>query len=134
MNILNVFKDEVSSLVKGSGQDVSEKLIELATFFYKVDKRVSLEEQKYIEDLLETMDWQSSISIESFQRDCISKVNGIIDKSDDEISIYLSGLMYDLVNLGAADKAQQLAKEISDADGEVADDEIRHLDFVKSYS
>ena len=35
--------------------------------------------------------------------------------------------------LGAVAKAQTLAKEISDADGEIADDEVKYLDLVTSF-
>ena len=133
MNIVNVFKGKIASLIRGNEQKVSERLIELATFFYKIDKRVSLEEQKYIDELLETIEWNSSISIESYQRDCIAKINGIIGCNEDQVSLYLSNLMLDIAGLGAADKAKNIAKEISDADGEIADEEVKYLDLVKSY-
>ena len=133
MNIINVFKGEVASLLNESEQSVSEKLIELATFFYKVDQRVSLEEQKYVDDLLETIEWQSTVSIESYQRDCISKINKIIGQSEELVFSYLSKLMQDLSDLGASAKAKSLANEISDADGEIADDEVKYLELVMCF-
>ncbi|GAB5379955.1 MAG: hypothetical protein Alis3KO_14980 [Aliiglaciecola sp.] len=133
MNIFDVFKDKVSSLLNDSEQSVSERLIELATFFYKVDRRVSLEEQKYIDELLETIEWDSVISAESFQRSCILKINGMIGCSEDQILLYLSNLMQEISELGAVAKAQTLAKEISDSDGEIADDEVKYLDLVMSF-
>lgn len=134
MNILNVFKGTVTDLLSDSEQDISEKLIELATFFYKIDKRVSLEEQKYIDELMETIEWNSTVSVESYQLNCIAKINKMIGSSDEYVSVYLSDLMQSLSELGAADKAKKLAKEISDADGEIADNEVKYLDLIKSYS
>lgn len=130
MNIINVFKNTVTSLLSESEQRVSEKFIELATFFYKIDRRVSLEEQKYIDELMDTIEWTSSISIESYQRDCIAKLNAIIGNSEDLVFSYLSNLMTELSELGALDKAKSLAKGISDADGEIADDEVKYLELV----
>lgn len=133
MNVINVFKGVASSLINGCEQKASEKLIELATFFYKVDKRVSLEEQKYIDELMSSVDWDSSVSIESYQIDCVSKLNSIIVKPESEIFSYLSKLMEEITALGAVEKAKVIAKEISDADGEIADDEVKYLDLVASY-
>ncbi|WP_415884216.1 hypothetical protein [Neptuniibacter sp. QD34_54] len=64
MNILDVFKNKVGSLLNESDQEANEKLIELATFFYKIDNRVSLEEQRYVDELMGTIEWSSTISIE----------------------------------------------------------------------
>lgn len=133
MDIFSVFKSKVEPLISNSEQSSSEKLIELATFFYKIDNRIALAEQKYVDELLEKIEWKSTVSIESFQTSCIGKLNKVLSSSDEEISIYLSDLMKDLSSLGAVDKAITIAQEISDADGEIADDEIRYLDLVKSY-
>ena len=134
MNIINVFKTKIASIITNDEeQSVSEKLIELATFFYKIDKRVSLPEQRYIDELVENIEWSSTVSAESFQRNCISKINSIIEGSEDNILLYVSNLMKELSNLGAATKAKTLAKEISDADGEIADDEVKYLDLVLSF-
>ncbi|MEM1144419.1 MAG: hypothetical protein AAGI88_17705 [Pseudomonadota bacterium] len=133
MKIVDVLKVRVASLINDDEQAVSEKLIELATFFYKIDRRVSLEEQRYIDKLMKSIDWSSSISIESHQRDCIAKVNRIVDKPEDEVFVYLSDLMGDISALGAVDKAKAVAQEISDADGEIADDEVKYLDLVRSF-
>lgn len=53
--------------------------------------------------------------------------------SEDQIYSYLSNLMQELSELGVVVKAQTLAKEISDADGEIADDEVKYLDLVMSF-
>ncbi|WP_415890957.1 hypothetical protein ACMXYV_06605 [Neptuniibacter sp. SY11_33] len=133
MNILDVFKNKVGSLLKESDQEANESLIELATFFYKIDNRVSLEEQRYVDELMGSIEWSSTISIESFQRSCVSKINQIIRCSEEETLSYLSNLMKELSQCGAVDKAQVIAKEISDSDGEIADDEVKYLDLVMSF-
>ena len=133
MNIISVFRSKVTSLLGGCEQSASEKLIELATFFYKVDKRVSLAEQNYIDKLLGTIEWKSTVSVESYQTSCIAKINSITGMSEDQIYSYLSNLMQELSELGVVVKAQTLAKEISDADGEIADDEVKYLDLVMSF-
>ncbi|WP_028021710.1 tellurite resistance TerB family protein [Enterovibrio calviensis] len=133
MNIIAVFQNKVASLLTDSQQSANEKLIELATFFYKIDNRVSLAEQKYMDELLQTIEWKSTVSVESYQRNCISKIGSVIDGSDEDVSSYLSQLMQELSELGAAEKAVTLATEISDADGEIADDEVRYLDLIKSF-
>ena len=133
MSIVGVFASRTAALLGGSEQSVNESLIELATFFYKIDRRVSLEEQKYVHDLLKTIEWRSPKSIQSYQRDCIANINRVIEKSEEEISIYLSELMQKLSDHGAADKAKLLAREISDADGEIADDEVKYLDLVMAF-
>ena len=133
MNIMSAFKGKIALLVKESDQSASEKLIELATFFYKIDKRVSLEEQKYIDELMSSLEWRSTVSIESYQASCIAKINGVIESSEPQVLAYLSSLMQELSALGATAKAQALAQEVSDADGEIAEDEIKYLDLVMSY-
>ena len=46
------------------------------------------------------------------------------------ISSYLANLIQEIAELVAVAKAQTLAKETSDADGEIADDEVKSLDLV----
>jgi hypothetical protein len=133
MSIIKVIKSKIGFLTKDSNQAVSEKLIEVATFFYKVDMRISIDEQDYVGELLEKIEWSSPINVETYQERCISKINGVLGSSEDQILVYLSSLMQEITELGAVDKAKALAKEISDADGEIADDEVKYLDLVMSY-
>lgn len=133
MKIVEVFKTKVASLVNDETQAVSEKLIELATFFYKIDRRVALAEQKYMDQLLESIDWKSSINVHSYQRRCASRINDVIGKGDEAVGAYLSRLMKEVTDLGAVEKAKTIAREVSDADGEIADDEVKYLDIVMSY-
>ncbi|MEM1189499.1 MAG: hypothetical protein AAGI72_13290 [Pseudomonadota bacterium] len=133
MNVIDAMKSRIAAVINDKEPSVSEKLIELATFFYKIDKRVSLEEQSYIDGLLKTIEWDLPLSTEAFHRNCIGKINRIIDEPEESIRLYLTELMQDLSELGATAKAKTIAKEISDADGEIADEEVKYLDLVMSF-
>lgn len=133
MNILEIFGDKLREKISNNDQNASELLIELATFFYKIDNRVSLQEQEYMESLVAGLEWKSSTSIESYQTACIARVNKIIDAPENEISNYLSHVMESLAKVGGVEEAQILAKEISDADGEVADEEVKYLEIVMAF-
>ena len=86
-----------------------------------------------MEELLETLDWNSSISPEAYQQDCLARIHRILSCDEESICRYLSDLMERIAELDAADTAADIAKAIADADGEIADQEIRYLDLVKSY-
>lgn len=132
MKILEVFSS-VKSLLNKDDQRISECLIELATFFYKIDRRVSLAEQDYIDDLMKSIKWESTIHIVSYQADCVARVNTIFDSTEDQVCEYLSRLMEELLELGGDKQAKVIAKEISDADGEIADEESKYLDYVMAF-
>jgi tRNA A37 N6-isopentenylltransferase MiaA len=133
MNIIKIIKSKLLALTNDSDQAVSEKLIELATFFYKVDRRISQEEQDFIGQLVQTIDWNSPISAETFQERCIAKINGILSGSEEHITVYLTNLMQELSDLGAATQAKTLAVEISTADNELAHDELKYIELVMSF-
>lgn len=133
MNLIKVIKSKLAFLTQDSDQAVNEKLIELATFFYKVDSRIAQAEQDFISQLVQTIEWSSSIDAETFQERCIAKINGILGGSEQQISVYLANLMQEISALGAAAQAKTLASEISNADGEIADEEVKYLDLVMSF-
>ncbi len=133
MSLIKIIKSKLTFLTNDSDQAVSEKLIELATFFYKVDSRISQEEQDFISQLVQTIEWSSPIDAETFQERCIAKINGILGGSDEQITVYLANLMQEISELGATAQAKTLAAEISNADEEVADDEVKYLDLVMSF-
>ena len=137
MNILSVFREKVLALLDAdrisNRQEVNEKLVELATFFYKIDGRISLPEQAYMEELLNSLEWNSTTPVETFQNECIARINQLKLSDSAIVASYLTGLMTRLEELEAIDQAIAIAKEISDADGEIADDEVRYLEVVRSY-
>lgn len=133
MNIVEVFSSKVKSMFDEDQQTLNECLIEIATFFYKVDQRISLEEQKYMQELMDSINWTSSVSVEAYQRGCIARVNNKLSGSEESIVDYLSKLMETLASVDGVEKAKAIAKEIADADGEIADDEVRFLEIVSAY-
>ena len=122
-----------SSITTDTTQEESESLILLATFFYKVDNRISLEEQQYIERLMKEMVWSSNIDISTFQERTIAKINQVLGKGDENCYQFLEDVMSSIKTPEGRDRAKMIAKEISDADGEIADDEVRYLEFVLTY-
>ncbi len=134
MKILDVFGVRLKALIAENEQSANELLIELGTFFYKIDNRISLEEKEYMDNLMADIEWASSTSIETYQKACIARVNKIVDAPESETFSYLTDLMDSLAKLGAVEKAQMIAQEISDADGEISDEEVKYLDTVLAYS
>ena len=133
MSILEIFGDKLKGLFPQNEQSTNELLIELATFFYKIDRRVSLQEQQYMEDLMANIDWHSATSIESYQNECIGRINKVVTAPEAETMGYLTQLMDALAKVQGVEQAKTIAKEISDSDGEISDEEVRYLDIVLSY-
>ena len=133
MNIRDTFGVKFNEMFSQNEQAVNELLIELATFFYKIDKRVSLEEQEYMENLMAGLKWTSPTNIETYQSGCIARVNKIDSAPESEVYSYLTKLMESLEKVDGVAQAKEIAREISDADGEIADDEVKYLKFIKAF-
>lgn len=118
---------------KQSEQSDSEALIKIATFFYKIDSRISIEEQEYMQKLMDTLEWESNISIERFQERVITEVNQVLDGSPEYYNSYLAKVMDSIKSEEVIAKAKEIAKAISDSDGEIADEEVSSLDFISAY-
>lgn len=128
--------DRISHLFKQTtgNQAENEALVTLATFFYKVDGRVTLEEQDYIRDFLSVMEWDSKIDIEVFQSRIIPKVNNILACDNDEENLkFLAELMESIASDDARSRAKQIARAIADADGEIDDREVKCLEYIKQF-
>ncbi|PCJ35812.1 MAG: hypothetical protein COA99_13605 [Moraxellaceae bacterium] len=127
--------DSIYSLVGDmkSNQKDSEALVALATFFYKVDGRITLDEEEYINNFLSVLEWNSSIDITVFQKRVIPTINQVLDGPIDGYLKYLGGLMDDIESKEARALAKKIAQEISDVDGEVADLEVQCLDYIKNF-
>lgn len=128
--------DRIKEFFKQSSgnQEENEALVTLATFFYKVDGRVTLEEQDYIDDLLSVMEWNSSIDIQVFQSRIIPKINDVLVSDSDADNLkFLSNLMASFTTDEARSRAKQIARAISDADGEIDDREVKCLEYIKQF-
>lgn len=125
--IIGIFKQSQSV------QNDSEALLKLATFFYKIDGRIALAEQDYVSQLVAVLDWDKSISASSFQQSIIPVVQNVIDSGEEPRLRFLEELMGSLSQPEGVELAKKIAQEISDADGEVADNEVKYLHFVDTY-
>lgn len=127
--ILSVFK----SPIDGASQKESEALVMLATFFYKVDRRVALEEQQYIEKFIEEVPWFSSLDVSTFQERLIAVVNSVLAAGEERSYEFLGEIMSLIETDDGRDRAKRIAREISDVDGEIGDLEVKFLEYVLTY-
>ena len=134
MNILDIFGAQLKEVFSQNEQSTNELLIELATFFYKIDKRITLEEQEYMDGMMGGIEWVSPTCIESYQDACIGRVNKIVGASESEIHNYLTQIMESFEKLDSVEQAKSIAREISEADGEIADDEAKYLQIVMAFA
>ena len=118
---------------KQSEQSDSEALIRIATFFYMIDSRITLEEQEYVQKLMDALEWESSEDIQAFQEKVITEVNEVLDRSPEYYNSYLAKAMDSIKSEEAIVKAKEIAEAISDADGVLADEEANSLDFISAY-
>lgn len=123
---------KIMSSENGSQSD-SEALIRIATFFYKIDGRISIEEQDYMSQLKEELEWQSNIDIDRFQQRIVAEINQVLDGPADQYNVFLERVMDSIESKVAIEKAKQIAQAISDTDGEIADTEVKSLDFISTY-
>ncbi|WP_414830301.1 TerB family tellurite resistance protein [Alteromonas sp. H39] len=107
-------------------QSFNEALIRLAVLLYQVDGMVTLSEQDYLEDILESLDWQSPISRDAFFNDAIYQTRKALDTGDAQT--YLKALKQDL--LFDADKAMEVAMAITGVDGDRCEEETELLSLL----
>ena len=134
MNILDIFGAQLKEVFSQNEQSTNELLIELATFFYKIDKRITLQEQEYMDGMMDDIEWVSPTSIGAYQDTCIARANKIVGASESEIHNYLTQIMESLEKLGSVEQAKNIAREISEADGHIADDEAKYLEIVMAFA
>jgi tellurite resistance protein len=116
-----------------NNQSDNEALVKVATFFYKIDGRISIEEQDYMSRLKNDIEWQSNLDIDNFHQHIISEINQVIDGPSNKYNDYLAKVMDSIESKAAIERAKQIAQTISDADGEIADAEVKSLDFISTY-
>lgn len=124
-----------SLLGRGDAQDQteSEALLLLATFFYKVDKRVTLDEQDYIDRLMRDLPWTSPIGPEAMKSRLLPRVEAVLQAGVAAYLPFLAEVMECLTSGDAVAQAQAVAKEITSVDGEIDDHEMMCLDYVMNW-
>lgn len=107
-------------------QAFNQSLIKMAVLLYKIDGKITLTEQDYLDEIIDTMEWESPISVDAFLNDAIYQVRQVVDA--DESARFLRSLQQDL-NINA-DRALEVAMNITGADGERCDEETELLSLL----
>ncbi|MCU7555187.1 TerB family tellurite resistance protein [Alteromonas sp. ASW11-19] len=107
-------------------QAFNEALIRMSVLLYQADGMVTLTEQDYLDEFIDSLDWQSPISESAFLNNAIYETRKALDVGDGEK--YLKALQQDL--LFDADKAMEVAMAITGADGERCDEEAELLTLL----
>ena len=94
-------------------QSFNQALIKLSVLLYQVDGMVTLSEQDYLNDMVDSLDWQSPICPEAFLNDTIYQTRKAIDTGD--AITYLRSLKDDLAF--NAEKTMEVAMAITGVDG-----------------
>ncbi len=119
-------------ITTGNQKD-NEALVTLATFFYKVDGRITWGEEEYMVNLLSAMEWNSNVDVAEFLQRVIPIINRVLDGPVENYMEFLANLMEDLQSDEAKARAKQIARAISDADGEISDIEVECLDYINNF-
>lgn len=104
-------------------QTFNEALLKLCVLLYQIDGKVTLTEQDYFDELVESMEWRSGISKPAFINDAIHQARQAIDSREAADFIRALG---DSLNLDAA-RTLEVAMEITKADGERSEEEVELL-------
>lgn len=107
-------------------QSFNQALIKLSVLLYQVDGMVTLSEQDYLNDMVESLDWQSPICAEAFLNDTIYQTRKAIDTGD--AITYLRSLKDDLAF--NAEKTMEVAMAITGVDGERSEEETELLSLL----
>lgn len=101
----------------------NEALIRLTVLLYQIDGKVTLTEQDYFDELVNTMEWRSGISKEAFINDSIHQAREAIDSM--AAADFIRGLSEEL-NIDAA-RTLEVAMAITKVDGERSEEEVELL-------
>ena len=107
-------------------QSFNQALIQLSVLLYQVDGVVTLSEQDYLSDIVDTLSWESPICPEAFLNDTIYQTRKAIDTGD-AVSYMRSlknALSFD------ADKTLEVAMAITGVDDERSEAETELLSLL----
>jgi tellurite resistance protein len=107
-------------------QSFNQALIQLSVLLYQVDGVVTLSEQDYLNDIVDTLSWDSPICPEAFLNDTIYQTRKAIDTG--EAVSYLRSLKNALSF--DADKTLEVAMAITGVDGERSESETELLSLL----
>jgi tellurite resistance protein len=107
-------------------QSFNQALIQLSVLLYQVDGVVTLSEQDYLSEIVDSLSWESPICPEAFLNDTIYQTRKAIDTGD-AVSYMRSlknALSFD------ADKTLEVAMAITGVDGERSEAETELLSLL----
>lgn len=107
-------------------QHFNQALIKLSVLLYQVDGKVTLSEQDYLESVVDGLDWDSPICVDAFINDAIYQTRQAIDAG--EATQYLREMKNHLTF--DAQKAMEVAMNITGVDGERSDEETELLSLL----
>ena len=100
-------------------QRFNEALIKLSVLLYQIDGKITLSEQDYLEDVIQSLTWQSPISIDAFTNDAIHQAREAVDSG--EAQNFVKEMAEDL-NFDA-ERVLEVAMGITGIDGERSESE-----------
>lgn len=119
-------------LAELQGQKEKQALIKLAIFFYQIDKQFREGEQKYFDQWLKTLSWESGVSVASFQSQCIAESAKAIDSNDDTvIKAFLAQVVAEIDDEALKKSAVNLALDVVIADREYSDIENKWVEKLR---
>ncbi len=107
-------------------QCFNQALIKLSVLLYQVDGVVTLSEQDYLSEMVDSLNWDSPISRDAFINDTIYQTRKAIDTGD--ALTFLRSLKQDLSF--DADKTLEVAMAITGVDGERSEEETELLSLL----
>ena len=107
-------------------QKFNQALIKLAVLFYQVDRKILLSEQDYLEELVESLEWDSTICREAYVNEVIYQTRTALDTGD--AADILRSLQADLAF--NASQALEVAMAMSGVDGERSEEETELLSLL----
>jgi hypothetical protein len=122
--ILNLFSGEK---ISASTQEESEATVLLITLLYRADKKITLGEQELLAKILPSLEWSSSIHVETFQTDAISKVDLAIKNNNVEAFINAA-----VEKIKFKDELLSLLNEVARSDGGLDLQEQKIINLVQS--
>jgi tellurite resistance protein len=107
-------------------QRYNQALIKLAVLLYQVDGKITLSEQDYLDEVLNTLSWQSPISMTAFCNEAIHAAREAVDNREhlDFIRDLADDLNFD------ANRVVEVAMTITGVDGERSEHETEILHFL----
>ena len=107
-------------------QGFNEALIKLSVLLYQIDGKVSLSEQDYLDQVIEELEWGSSICKSAFLNDAIHRARQAID--NDDCKTFMRDLGGELSQ--DANKTFDVAMELTAIDGERSEEETELLAYL----